>query len=224
MLFMLILILYVIFVSSFCCFVFCWFFFFLMIRRPPRSTRTDTLFPYTTLFRSARRDGGRGGRAAGPVPAGRRGGRRGVAGSPVIRGPGCSRDPPCCHSRASGNPVSLHLIPDRLPVRKALGPRLRGDDGSLWRPAPPAPARSRAGRAGTPARRLRGRPAPARRRAAPATPATRRGARESARPRPESCVPRSTVAARRGTAPGPRHRAWPTSPRDRKSTRLNSSH
>src|SRR3546814_12197242 len=25
---------------------------FLMIRRPPRSTRTDTLFPYTTLFRS----------------------------------------------------------------------------------------------------------------------------------------------------------------------------
>src|SRR3546814_11570970 len=27
-------------------------FFFLIIRRPPRSTRTDTLFPYTTLFRS----------------------------------------------------------------------------------------------------------------------------------------------------------------------------
>src|SRR3546814_17678590 len=32
---------------------FCFFFFFfLMIRRPPRSTRTDTLLPYTTLFRS----------------------------------------------------------------------------------------------------------------------------------------------------------------------------
>src|SRR3546814_19810622 len=30
-------------------------FFFLMIRRPPRSTRTDTLFPYTTLFRSSLR-------------------------------------------------------------------------------------------------------------------------------------------------------------------------
>src|SRR3546814_1893523 len=30
----------------------CIFFFFLMLRRPPRSTRTDTLFPYTTLFRS----------------------------------------------------------------------------------------------------------------------------------------------------------------------------
>src|SRR3546814_14860924 len=27
-------------------------FLFLMVRRPPRSTRTDTLFPYTTLFRS----------------------------------------------------------------------------------------------------------------------------------------------------------------------------
>src|SRR3546814_11265007 len=34
--------------SAFICF------FFLMIRRPPRSTRTDTLFPYTTLFRSMR--------------------------------------------------------------------------------------------------------------------------------------------------------------------------
>src|SRR3546814_20786005 len=30
-------------------------FFFLMIRLPPRSTRTDTLFPYTTLFRSSGR-------------------------------------------------------------------------------------------------------------------------------------------------------------------------
>src|SRR3546814_20300741 len=37
-------------------------FFFLMMRRPPRSTRTDTLFPYTTLFRSAY---SRHGRAAG---------------------------------------------------------------------------------------------------------------------------------------------------------------
>src|SRR3546814_16995232 len=31
-----------------------YFFFFLSLRRPPRSTRTDTLFPYTTLFRSER--------------------------------------------------------------------------------------------------------------------------------------------------------------------------
>src|SRR3546814_20900424 len=33
--------------------VWCALVLFLMIRRPPRSTRTDTLFPYTTLFRSA---------------------------------------------------------------------------------------------------------------------------------------------------------------------------
>src|SRR3546814_1177727 len=33
------------------------FFFFLMVRRPPRSTRTDTRFPYTTLFRSDCRRG-----------------------------------------------------------------------------------------------------------------------------------------------------------------------
>src|SRR3546814_9311988 len=32
---------------------FLFLFFFVMIRRPPRSTRTDTLFPYTTLVRSA---------------------------------------------------------------------------------------------------------------------------------------------------------------------------
>src|SRR3546814_16531065 len=31
----------------------CCVFFFLIIRRPPRSTRTDTLLPYTTLFRSS---------------------------------------------------------------------------------------------------------------------------------------------------------------------------
>src|SRR3546814_20587579 len=35
------------------CYLCVFSFFFLMIRRPPRSTRTDTLFPYTTLFRSS---------------------------------------------------------------------------------------------------------------------------------------------------------------------------
>src|SRR3546814_15917063 len=58
-------------------FVFCSFrlIFFLMIRRPPGSTRTDTLFPYTTLFRSAmpgpaRR--GASGRRSAAVPWSRR--------------------------------------------------------------------------------------------------------------------------------------------------------
>src|SRR3546814_16593375 len=37
---------------SFCLVFVLYCFFFLMIRRPPRSTRTDTRFPYTTLFRS----------------------------------------------------------------------------------------------------------------------------------------------------------------------------
>src|SRR3546814_15930152 len=49
-----------------------------MIRRPPRSTRTDTLFPYTTLFRSGQPDGahdrilirrGKCGEADGHLPA-----------------------------------------------------------------------------------------------------------------------------------------------------------
>src|SRR3546814_10857004 len=52
------------------------FLFFLMIRRPPRSTRTDTLFPYTTLFRSsagARSTSGpsRPASASGHLPANR---------------------------------------------------------------------------------------------------------------------------------------------------------
>src|SRR3546814_1487856 len=51
------------------------FVFFLMIRRPPRSTRTDTLFPYTTLFRSLE-----------PSPRRRSGGDR-RAKRPALRAP-----------------------------------------------------------------------------------------------------------------------------------------
>src|SRR3546814_1324175 len=58
-------------------------FFLLMIRRPPRSTRTDTLFPYTTLFRS---------RAARGRGTPRRGGRRPAAGDTALRKPGERRD------------------------------------------------------------------------------------------------------------------------------------
>src|SRR3546814_3940483 len=39
-----------------------------MIRRPPRSTRTDTLFPYTTLFRSLAPERGADARGAGEEP------------------------------------------------------------------------------------------------------------------------------------------------------------
>src|SRR3546814_6806052 len=43
-----------------------------MIRRPPRSTRTDTLFPYTTLFRSRRGDRAGDGTVIGHRPVGSR--------------------------------------------------------------------------------------------------------------------------------------------------------
>src|SRR3546814_10235020 len=48
--------------------------FFLMIRRPPRSTRTDTLFPYTTLFRSG--GAARARKAVSLAQGGTAGGRR----------------------------------------------------------------------------------------------------------------------------------------------------
>src|SRR3546814_9057713 len=57
-------------------------FFFLMIRLPPRSTRTDTLFPYTTLFRSATRPERFG---AGPCEGGMIRGA-GAGGKPIRTG------------------------------------------------------------------------------------------------------------------------------------------
>src|SRR3546814_424005 len=60
--------------------------FFLMIRRPPRSTRTDTLFPYTTLFRSRQhlhaRDPGCARRAGHRARLGRAGRRPAGLGNP----------------------------------------------------------------------------------------------------------------------------------------------
>src|SRR3546814_1294788 len=56
-----------------------------MIRRPPRSTRTDTLFPYTTLFRS--------GKARHPQgPAEEHGVRRQGARAPGLHDPGARAD------------------------------------------------------------------------------------------------------------------------------------
>src|SRR3546814_4783128 len=68
-------------------------FFFLMIRRPPRSTRTDTLLPYTTLFRSTCWIPW-----SGTCPAAR---RRPM--SPVSRSP---RSPPRRPSWRRGRPAS----------------------------------------------------------------------------------------------------------------------
>src|SRR3546814_7034371 len=73
-----------------------WFsllFFFLMLRRPPRSTRTGTLFPYTTLFRSRharllRRAAPGRGRHARPCARhrGKRRRNRGAPGFGAVRG------------------------------------------------------------------------------------------------------------------------------------------
>src|SRR3546814_2601112 len=57
------------------------FFFFLRLRRPPRSTRTDTLFPYTTLFRSVPLRRG----VFDPLGADRRVVRRHLQGQGVVR-------------------------------------------------------------------------------------------------------------------------------------------
>src|SRR3546814_14603639 len=73
-------------------------FFFLMIRRPPRSTRTDTLFPYTTLFRSENHPRatarGRDRRTGGP--------RRRTY---LRRGGGIARPRRRPHRRRAGRPV-----------------------------------------------------------------------------------------------------------------------
>src|SRR3546814_3716334 len=97
-------------------FVICFFFlFFLMIRRPPRSTRTDTLFPYTTLFRST---AGRG-RCSPPW-----------------------RLPPRDACRATTAPGSR--APPRRPPRRARGRgrRRRGRD-ARWRSPGALPTTSR---------------------------------------------------------------------------------
>src|SRR3546814_20245332 len=112
--------------------------FVLMIRRPPRSTRTDTLFPYTTLFRSARVAGGV---AVGLRPAARAAPRA----DPRWRG-----DRRICRPRLRAR-LSLQAgraLRPGLPARRHGGPPRRGaagaarDLGRLRRqPAPPAPQR-----------------------------------------------------------------------------------
>src|SRR3546814_13014222 len=63
-----------------------------MIRRPPRSTRTDTLFPYTTLFRSYLHTK-RGKGSIGPRSTGTR-----RPGECIGRGPGCGSGRVAAHA------------------------------------------------------------------------------------------------------------------------------
>src|SRR3546814_20885221 len=69
-----------------------------MIRRPPRSTRTDTLFPYTTLFRSSA-----AGRPRSPAPAGR---WRGLRNRPAPPPPRTCRTPAAAAGASSVAPRS----------------------------------------------------------------------------------------------------------------------
>src|SRR3546814_18672603 len=77
-----------------------------MIRRPPRSTRTDTLFPYTTLFRQV---GDAGGGARGVGASGLSCARRGPVGD---------------RGRKSGRRIGYLLADDRQPfISVGHGPR-----------------------------------------------------------------------------------------------------
>src|SRR3546814_18694193 len=99
--------------------------FFLIRRRPPRSTRTDTLFPYTTLFRSARLSAGtrRLPRRLRPCPDARRPGvRRLYAGlwrgrpaQPEVR-------------RAETAPASLLVYRRIRPDPRGRGPAHRSEE------------------------------------------------------------------------------------------------
>src|SRR3546814_14975177 len=124
-----------------------------MIRRPPRSTRTDTLFPYTTLFRSCRPAPLRRRRAGLPPPASskwrsapavgesppawperRPAGRarsrpgRGAAGPWRAQSAGCRASPPAGRARRGGSPVPARSEERRVgkegAVRVDLGGRL----------------------------------------------------------------------------------------------------
>src|SRR3546814_13663325 len=79
-------------------------FFFLMIRRPPRSTRTDTLFPYTTLFRSIASTAGSSGdsgrdcwKTGRPASASHQ-----IAGTAGLGGNDYSGIMPCSHRQNKG--------------------------------------------------------------------------------------------------------------------------
>src|SRR3546814_19653827 len=110
-------------------------FFLLRIRRPPRSTRTDTLFPYTTLFRSVDLSRRR--------PAQLRGGRRrgaDPARCPAARAGACARrriwrrSDLCCRTCTRGEARPFHqLHPDHREARHVCGAACRTRDALTHR-------------------------------------------------------------------------------------------
>src|SRR3546814_20972824 len=105
-------------------------FFVLMIRRPPRSTRTDTLFPYTTLFRS---------REGRQHPDRRPGGERAGAGRPRHR-----HGVPELRALPAHVGLPEHGLRAAQPRRPEAGDRGAGAEGgrhpAARRPARPAAA------------------------------------------------------------------------------------
>src|SRR3546814_10164313 len=93
-----------------------------MIRRPPRSTRADTLFPYTTLFRSARKPAPKRWAGSAPRP-GRRAASRRRAGA---RG---------CGSRAPLHDIAAELAARRAFPRQFLDARRGGRGKGVRRDA-----------------------------------------------------------------------------------------
>src|SRR3546814_20502132 len=98
-----------------------------MIRRPPRSTRTDTLFPYTTLFRSPRPALAAPGRGAGlgrrrPRPLRHRRVRAGAAAVPQSRLLTRAAADPASAGAASAESCCLgqKLAADAAPTRTGL--------------------------------------------------------------------------------------------------------
>src|SRR3546814_20075226 len=103
-----------------------------MIRRPPRSTRTDTLFPYTTLFRSHRT-----GRAASDAAAAP--GRAGIPGVAPAPASGTRRFP---RHRPRGRALGWRGLAIRvLPGQAAAGAGARfAGPGAARAPRPPQAA------------------------------------------------------------------------------------
>src|SRR3546814_13703691 len=123
-----------------------------MIRRPPRSTRTDTLFPYTTLLRSRRGEGNHrhgqarrtrrrreGARRQGPLDDLRRDrGTQGRAGQVIRSGWGAMgraarrRAARCTREERGGTRISPMPRPEGRRVGKAWWSTWK----SLWTPCP----------------------------------------------------------------------------------------
>src|SRR3546814_9909178 len=113
-------------------------FFFLMIRRPPRSTRTDTLFPYTTLFRSAEHRGCDSGRLARARRGDQDGVRRSVKRRDQIGKGGFDRKRGQYARATANSAVSI------IAARAADGAKLPSASIARW---PSWRARSKIGRA-----------------------------------------------------------------------------